>query len=125
MIQTQSQRQWQGLLDAGLEIHCYQPTVFHPKVLTVDEQLVMVGTANFDLRSFTFNQQVNLIIDDPACTAVLDGHVDDDLAESHPVVASRWRDRNRRRRDAEVADDLAMCPLIGFGGAGLTPQHRP
>ncbi|MDN5750846.1 MAG: phospholipase D-like domain-containing protein, partial [Pseudonocardia sp.] len=58
VIQRQSDRHRQHLLDAGVEVWCYQPTLMHAKVVTVDEQVGVVGTVNLDLRSFTLNEQV-------------------------------------------------------------------
>jgi cardiolipin synthase len=49
-----------ALLAAGAEIYEYQPTMFHCKVLIVDELWVSVGSTNFDSRSFKLNDEANL-----------------------------------------------------------------
>jgi cardiolipin synthase len=122
-VELQSQRQWQRLLDAGVELWCYQPTLMHAKVITVDERLAMLGTTNLDVRSLTLNEQIGLVVDDPALTTVLDGHFDDDLARSHRLLDAEWRRRGVRQRLLEVGADLAGAPLRGVGGAGLTARR--
>lgn len=120
VIQRQSERHRQHLLDAGVELWCYQPTLMHAKVATVDERAGVVGTANLDLRSFTLNEQVGLVVDDPAVTAVLDGQFDDDLARSERLLDREWHRRGAVRRIRETVVDLGGAPMRGLGAAGLT-----
>jgi cardiolipin synthase len=121
-VQLQSQRQWQRLLDSGAELWLYQPTLMHAKVITVDGRLAMVGTANLDIRSFTLNEQVGLVVDDPAVTALLDAHFDDDLARSERLCARDWRGRGVLRRALELGADLVATPLRGIGSPGLAAR---
>ena len=55
-----SRARWGPLLEAGVEIAEYQPTMFHCKVMVVDGLLVSVGSTNFDNRSFRLNDEANL-----------------------------------------------------------------
>src|SRR5690606_11627303 len=55
---------WGPLLLAGVEIFEYQPTMFHNKMLIVDQELVSVGSTNFDLRSFQLNNEASLNVYD-------------------------------------------------------------
>ena len=50
------------LLDAGAEIYDYQPAMIHAKLMTVDGQWSVVGSTNFDHRSFALNDEVNLAV---------------------------------------------------------------
>ena len=50
------------MLQAGAEIHEFQPTMYHCKVMIVDGLLVSVGSTNFDNRSFRLNDEANLNI---------------------------------------------------------------
>src|SRR3569833_422732 len=52
------------LLKAGAEVYEYQPSMIHAKILCVDERWVVVGSTNFDNRSFGINDEVNLAIRD-------------------------------------------------------------
>lgn len=55
-----SRSRWAPLLEAGVEIHQYLPAMYHPKTMSVDGTLVTVGSANFDNRSFSINDEVLL-----------------------------------------------------------------
>ena len=63
-VRRASRALWGELLEAGAEIHEYQPTMFHNKMLIVDKQVTSVGSTNFDLRSFRLNDEANLNIFD-------------------------------------------------------------
>jgi cardiolipin synthase A/B len=45
------------MVEAGAEIHEFQPTMFHCKLLVVDQLMVSVGSTNFDNRSFRLNDE--------------------------------------------------------------------
>jgi cardiolipin synthase len=119
-VQLQSQRGYADLLAAGVEIWRYQPTVMHAKTLTVDGALAMIGTVNLDLRSLALNGQVGILTDEPAVTAAVDAHIDDDIDHSQRLTAGQWRRRGLRQRALEIAADVAGKPLRGLGAAGLT-----
>jgi cardiolipin synthase len=55
-----SRSRWGKLLEAGIEIWEFQPTMFHCKLLVADECWVSVGSTNFDNRSFRLNDEANL-----------------------------------------------------------------
>ena len=63
-VRSASRATWGELLAAGAEIYEYQPTMYHCKVMIVDELLVSVGSTNFDNRSFRLNDEANLNIYD-------------------------------------------------------------
>ncbi len=52
VVRKVSRAQWGELLEAGAEISEFQPTMFHCKMLIVDQLMVSVGSTNFDNRSF-------------------------------------------------------------------------
>lgn len=64
IVQCASRSRWGVLLDAGVEIYEYQPTMYHCKVLIVDDVWVSVGSTNFDYRSFRLNAEANLNVYD-------------------------------------------------------------
>lgn len=123
-VQLQSQRGFAGLLRRGVELWCYQPTLMHAKLVTVDGRFGMVGTINLDLRSLALNEQVGVLADDPVFTAVLDAQIDDDLGCSHRLTESEWAARGLGQRVLEVVADLAGQPLRGLGTEGLTRRLR-
>ncbi len=122
-VHLQGKREYQPLLDAGVEIWRYQPSLLHAKVVTVDGEVAMVGTANLDARSLALNEQVCLVVDDRTVTGLLDAHFDEDLTVSARVESSGWRMRPVTRRVLETAADVFGRPLRGWGGADLTGRR--
>ena len=57
------------LLEAGVAIYEYNRTMLHQKTMVVDDAWATIGTANFDNRSFAFNEESNVSIHDDACIA--------------------------------------------------------
>lgn len=84
---------YQPLLDAGVEIYEYQPTMIHCKVLVVDGHWCTVGSANFDNRSFRLNDEANLNVFDRAFAAEQVAIVEADLQQCVRITPSRWRAR--------------------------------
>jgi cardiolipin synthase len=122
-VAAQSRHGHGRLLDAGVELWQYQPTMMHAKVVTVDGSLALVGTTNLDHRSFDINEQLALVVDDDEVTSLLDAHFDEDLESSVGLSPSRWHDRGRRERLVEAAADLVGRPLSGLGSRGLTGRR--
>lgn len=118
-VHLQAETDFQPMLDAGVEIWRFQPTLMHTKVITLDGAVAMVGTTNMDARSLALNEQVALVIEDAAVVGVLDGHFDEDLSVSERVLPAAWRSRGARRRVLETAADLVGRPLRGWGALGL------
>ena len=124
-VHLQGERDYQPLLDAGVGIWRYQPSLLHAKVVTVDGEVSMVGTANVDIRSLAINEQVCVLSDDPQLAGLLDEHFEADLARSCPVHPEAWRHRPLAHRALEIAADVVGRPLRGWGGAGLAgPRPR-
>ncbi len=88
-----SRRRYGTLLGGGVRIHEYQPAMMHAKVLVVDGQWSVLGSTNFDSRSFGLNDEVNVAILDPALAARLQADFAEDLAASRAVTLSEWRRR--------------------------------
>ena len=118
-VHRQAEYHYQPLLEGGVEIWRYQPARMHTKQLTVDGSVAMVGTTNFDLRSLDLNEQLALLLVDPAVVAVLDEHYEEDLSSSERVTADGWRSRGLRRRVLEVVSTRGLHPLTGWGASGL------
>jgi cardiolipin synthase len=90
VVRKASRAEWGGLLKAGAEIHEYQPTMFHCKMLVVDRQLVSVGSTNFDNRSFRLNDEANLNVYDRAFAERVSGVFEQDLKRARPITYEAW-----------------------------------
>lgn len=91
------------LLDAGVEINEYQPTMMHAKIITVDGLAALIGSTNFNRRSMDHDEEVMLAVLDEEFTAGLDRDFDADLKHSAPIDPARWNRRAIRQRVREAA----------------------
>ena len=60
LVRMSSRRHWRELIQAGVKIYEYQPTMVHVKLMIVDDIFVSVGSGNFDNRSIRLNDEANL-----------------------------------------------------------------
>jgi cardiolipin synthase len=81
------------LLKEGVEVYEYQPTMFHCKMMIVDERFVSVGSANFDPRSFGLNDEANLNIFDEAFARQQIEVFRKDLERAKQVTYEGWQKR--------------------------------
>lgn len=85
------------LLAAGVRIYEYGPRLLHTKALVCDEDLVIVGSANFDHRSFRLNFEVSVLFRDQALTGRMAQLVEHECGHSIRVRDDRdralWRSR--------------------------------
>jgi len=93
VVRRASRGLWGPLLEAGVEIYEYQPTMFHVKVLVVDGLWSSVGSTNFDNRSFGLNDEANLNVLDAAFAAEQERIFEEDRRQSRRVTLEAWRAR--------------------------------
>lgn len=85
---------FQRLLEAGVRILEYQPTLLHQKTITVDKEWSGIGSCNFDDRSFKINDEVMVGVFDPAVVAELDEIFHKDAAECVEIKLEEWKQRS-------------------------------
>jgi len=93
MVRHSSRYFWGALLEAGVRIHEFQPTMFHPKLLIVDRSWVSFGSANMDERSLRLNNEANLNVYSQEFAASQIAIFEDDLARSQRIGIGEWRAR--------------------------------
>jgi cardiolipin synthase len=101
-----SRRRYGRLLEAGVRIHEYQPAMIHAKVLVVDGQWSVLGSTNFDSRSFGLNDEVNVAILDRGLAGRLQADFAGDLSRSRPIRLEEWRRRPLGEKLASLAARL-------------------
>lgn len=87
-----SRTYWGRFIRAGAQIYRYGPSLFHSKLMVVDDALTIAGSANFDNRSFDLNAEANINVYDRAFAWHMDGVFDQDVAVSHPVSLRQLRE---------------------------------
>jgi cardiolipin synthase A/B len=100
-IRWASHHYYEELLAAGVRIYEFQPTFMHAKLLVVDGQWTVIGSANMDIRSKELNEENVLCIRDRALGARLDETFRRDLERSQPIGLEEWRRRPWTKRVVE------------------------
>ena len=111
LVRRASRSTWGPLPAAGAQVHKYQPTMFHVKLLIVDGLLVSVGSTNFDPRSFRLNDEANLNIYDSAFAAAQTAVFERDLAQSRRITLAEWETRPWHEKLIEQAAGLLGSQL--------------
>lgn len=93
MVRKMSRHSSRHLLQAGAEIFEYQPSMIHAKLMTVDGQWNVVGSTNFDHRSFALNDEVNLAVLDRDLAGIIEGDFFDDLKQSRQLTLAMLQER--------------------------------
>jgi len=93
---------YQELLECGVGVHEYQPTMLHAKSMVVDGCWASVGTANFDNRSFQLNDELTLSVFDGDVAAKLSDVFARDLEQADQIEQGRWEDRSPAKKLREA-----------------------
>ena len=78
-----------------MKIYEYEAGVNHAKVALIDEEWLMVGSANLDVRSMRLNFELNALVRDPATAADLARVLSRDFESSNRIVAEEFARRSR------------------------------
>ena len=85
---------YEHLLEQGIEIYEYQPTMMHVKAMVADGAWSMFGSANFDNRSLELNDEMNVAVRDPALAARFERDFAQDLTRARKLDLGEWRRRS-------------------------------
>ena len=97
-----TKRAWGPLLESGVEIYEYEPTMLHCKMLIFDRYMVSVGSTNFDMRSFELNDEASLNIYDAKFAQRMVEVFEKDLKDSTAYDFLKWQQRPWLEKLAEV-----------------------
>jgi cardiolipin synthase len=93
VVRTASRGMWGALLKAGGIVYEFEPSLYHCKVLIVDDEFVTIGTSNWDARSLRLNDEIIVNILDPSFTKTQIEIIEADKLRSKPVNYEEWRQR--------------------------------
>lgn len=106
---TAAARSYYGeLLRSGARVYEF-PRMLHAKALLLDDATCVLGSSNFDYRSFRLNFELCVLFDDAGLASRLASVLENDLAGSEEVRAQRGRPF--RSRLAEAGARL-LSPLL-------------
>jgi cardiolipin synthase A/B len=111
LVRSAGRAVYARLLDAGIAIHEYQPTMLHAKTLVIDGRWCSIGSANFDNRSFALNDEATLCVQSEHVAGQLEDAFARDREASIRIEPARWRWRSPVHRAAETLATLGRREL--------------
>lgn len=111
LVGAASRASYDELLQAGVKIKLFRSGLLHTKTVTVDSDLAVVGSVNFDMRSFYLNFEVSLFIYDTDEASMLRMLQTSYIEDSDDVFIEDWRARPLWRKLTESCARL-LGPLL-------------
>ncbi len=103
VCQLASESIYSDLVEGGVRIWAFQPSMLHAKVMTVDGLASVVGSANMNRRSMQLDEEVVLTVLDPRVTRLLEADFDAELPRCERIAPRRWQDRPLHQKAQEKA----------------------
>jgi cardiolipin synthase len=99
-------KRYEELLEGGVRVYEYQPTMMHAKTFVIDGVWSTIGTMNFDNRSLAFNDETNLVAYDRRLGAAMDSIFIEDLKYSKEIKLDEFRQRPWHQKLLETGAHL-------------------
>ncbi len=93
IVQNASRHSWGLLLEAGIKIYEFQPTMYHCKIVIVDDVWTSIGSTNIDERALRLNDEANINFYDRDFAASQIAIFEADLRRSRPYTLHQWQER--------------------------------
>jgi cardiolipin synthase A/B len=101
---------YEMLLRAGVRIFLYRsPTILHAKSMTVDDELSVVGSSNFDMRSFSLDLEISVMVRGRSFLERLRAIEDDFRDNSNELTLEQWM---KRSRFSSILDNLMRLTAV-------------
>jgi cardiolipin synthase len=101
-----SRKDYDELLASGIRIYEQRYAMLHAKSMVIDTALSMVGSANFDMRSFLHNNEVNAVVVGSEFAQRMEALFERDLRDTRELQLQTWRKRPWLDRVKERASSL-------------------
>ncbi|MCA9653810.1 MAG: PLDc N-terminal domain-containing protein [Myxococcales bacterium] len=108
LVAWASRGTWLPLLARGIELRLSPPPFEHTKLMVIDDDLAIIGSSNWDERSFRLNFECDIECRDEALVASLRRLLDERVAASREVTLD---DLRRRSLAAVLRDRTAWLAL--------------
>ena len=110
MVTFAARSYYDELIAAGVKVYEYGPRMLHTKALLVDGDLAIIGSANFDSRSFRLNFEVSMLFHDAGVAAALARLIEGEFAHAPRVRSERGRSLWRTQLPEALA--RLLSPLL-------------
>jgi len=111
LVRGASRHRWGHLLQHGVRIHEFEPTMYHCKLMIIDDLWTSLGSANFDNRSFRLNDEANLNVMDREFAADATREFEEDKAHAREVTYADWLGRPAWQRATDAGAALLRSQL--------------
>ena len=103
VCQLASESIYSTLVEGGVRVWAFQPSMLHAKVLTMDGIAAVVGSANLNRRSMQLDEEVVLTVLDPRVARRLEADFAADLERCERIEPRRWEERPTSQKVQESA----------------------
>ena len=100
-----------SILKAGVEVYQYTKGFIHSKILVIDDEIAIIGSANIDLRSFEQNFEVSAFIYNETHSKHLKELFISDMKVSKKLSYFKWSNRPRYRKIIQALARL-LSPIL-------------
>jgi cardiolipin synthase A/B len=112
LVQEASFLYLKPLLEAGAEIYQFHEGFYHSKVLMFDEEICDIGTANFDFRSFFFNDEINCSFTEKSYIQEVKKVIESDLARSEKLTLKHLKKIRTLKVRLKEAAGFIISPFL-------------
>lgn len=102
-VRMGQEHEYAPLMEAGVRMWAYQPTMLHAKSITIDGAAACTGSANFDHRSLSKDDELAMVVLDRSVVGTLDAHFEADRARAVEMSPRAYRRRGLLRTTAARA----------------------
>jgi cardiolipin synthase len=102
IVRMASRHHYGELLDGGVQMYEFQPTMIHNKVMVVDGIWTTIGSINFVNRSMKKNAEANVAIYDRGFAEVVGKTILADIEKSELFTKKMWKKRGGLARLGEL-----------------------
>ncbi|MCD6092010.1 MAG: cardiolipin synthase [Bacteroidales bacterium] len=111
LVQYSSRSYITDLLSANIRVYFYETGFIHAKIMVIDDYLSVLGSANFDYRSFYHNFEISALIYDRDVNQKLRKQFQKDKQQSRKILQAQWKKRSLLDKLKESVSRLTS-PLI-------------
>ena len=111
LASTAGRAYYAQLLEINVNLHLHHEGLLHAKTVTIDDAVALVGSSNFDIRSFKLNFELNLLLYGPEAAAELRHHQKQYMQQSTRLTLKQWQARPAWRRLIQDSARL-LSPLL-------------
>lgn len=102
------------LLRRGVEVYEYRPTKLHSKLVVLDD-VVHIGSSNFDIRSLYLNLEMTLRVDDPEFAQMMRAYVEHELQDCLQITRELHRMRGTLFNRIKWAVSFYLVTAVDYG----------